>query len=147
MRQSPRHITPGGDTLRSNERRDIVEYEHGAGKRAVLSLQRGRGRSQMKFPPIARQGNLLRRRFARNCLHSRQQPFEWTQIVAAEHFGGRATDDICFQIEQSERRGIDRFDSSVGAHRDHPGRDSFEHGFDVAAPLVELQVLALEIHS
>ena len=54
VREPARDVAPGGDALRPDERRHVVEHEHGAGERAVLPLQRGRGGGQVQLAAVSR---------------------------------------------------------------------------------------------
>ena len=54
-----RHLTPGGDLLRPDERRDVVEHQHGACGRARFADQRRRDDGEMELLAVARYRDLL----------------------------------------------------------------------------------------
>ena len=65
VRKPPRHLSPGGDLLRANERRHVVQHKDAALVVAVSAGQAcDRGRD-VQVAPLAHHGHFLRERVAR----------------------------------------------------------------------------------
>ena len=88
--QPPRHVAPGGDPLRPDERRHVVEHQHRAGERPSSPDERRRGGGQVQLAPFAGQRELLRPAAARRAAAGlAQQRLERLEIVAREQRVGR----------------------------------------------------------
>ena len=100
----------------------------------------------MQLASLAAQGDLLRRRGAGARPGVAQHGLERAQVGPLQDLGDRRADHGAIHLEQSERGAVDRFDPAVAGQRNHARRNAFDNRLDVAAPIVELHVLPLEVH-
>ena len=147
VREPPRHVAPGRDALRPNQRRHVVEHEHRAlaTRRVSAGEHGGRGR-QVDFAVLARERDLLHRPRRRSRPRGFDQRQQRLQVLAAEHVARPARPSaVVPEAEQPLGRAVDRRDAPVGVERDDAGRDALEDRLDVAAARVDFEVLPLEI--
>ena len=147
VRQTPRDVAPRRHPLRPDERRHVVEDEHRAAGAAVVAQERRRGGGEVQLAALAEERDFLHRRRLAAVASLPQQDLERLEILALADVLGARADDRPIDLEQAERRAVDRLDLPVGSERHDAGGDPLEHGFDVLAALVELLVLALEIEA
>ena len=145
VREPARHLAPGGDLLRADERRDVVEHQHDAFRRPALADERRRHGRQMNLLAVASHGNLLRGRLGHGAARTREQRRQRPEIGPVEHGERGLADNRARQAEQPRRRAVDRRDRAAGIDRDDAGRDALQNGLDVAAALLHLEMLALEL--
>ena len=141
VRQPPRHVAPGGDPLRPDQRRHVVEDQHRAGRRTVARRAAAspprrdgsrRPRARARFPAPAGCRCAMPR--ALDDLPQR------AQIVALEHARRPAADDcpIARRAGAPPRVLIVSIGPSAPM-RDDARRDPLEDRLDVPPPLVELR--------
>ena len=94
VRQPPRHLAPRGDLLRADERRDVVEHEHGALGRAGFADERRRHGGEVQLLAVAgdRRSPAAPARAWRPA-RAGEQRAERLQIGAVEHRARRLADD------------------------------------------------------
>ena len=145
VRQPSRHLAPGRDLLRADERRHIVEHQHDAFRRPALADERRRHGRQMDLLPVAGDGNLLRGRLRHGAAGSGEQRRQRLEIGPIEHGQRGLADNRAGQAEQPRRRAVDRRHRAAGIDRHDAGRNALENRLDVAAALLHLEMLPLEL--
>ncbi len=147
VREPPGDVAPGRHTLRPDQRRHVVEHEHRASDAAVVADQRRTGGRQVELAPFPQEGDLLRRR--RRCARAslREERLQRREILTREDGFHARADDRPIDVEQPQRRAVDRLDLPFRIERDDARGDALEDRLDVLAALVELQVLPLEIQA
>ena len=144
MRQAPRHVAPRRHFLRADQRRHIVEHQHGPRRHALFALQRRRRGSQVQLPAVAGQGDLVGRRVAACRVRLVQQRPQRVEILAREQPLARRADHGAIDREQPAGGAVDGFDPLVGADGDDSRGDALQDRLDIPAPVFELQVLPLQ---
>ena len=101
----------------------------------------------MNLPPFACERQLLHRRTAPRIGRPPDDLLQGTQVLAVEHLGRLSPDCVPLDPEQPHSRGVDGFDLPVRPDRHDTGGNPFENGFDVTAPLLDFEVLSLELQT
>ncbi len=143
--QPPGHVAPRGDALGSNERRHIVEHHHGPFIVSRFRRPGRRGNGQVDLPSFWTQGHLFGRPLPGAAPGVEEHFRQRLQVRSLEHARRWLTDNRPVERQESRRGPVHRADPPVRIDRHHPGRDPVHDRLDVAPPLVDLAVLALQV--
>ena len=140
-----RHLAPRGHLLRADERRHVVEDEDNAFRQTDVADQGRRGHREMNLLTVARDRDLLSRRFGAAAAQALEQRRDRLQVGPIESGLRGLADNRSIQTEQPGRRAVDGRDRARRVHRDDARRDALENRLDVAPPPFALLVFAFQL--
>ena len=146
VRDALRYLAPCGEALSLEELGQVVEDEDHAEVGAVGPFERGGRREERRRVAFATQMHLALERVLAQAVHALDQRRElrmdgWPQ----DSRSGLAQRLTCGHAQHALGRAVDGGDATRRVEREHARGHRVEHGLRVAAPLLHLLVLGLEV--
>jgi hypothetical protein len=99
MRQTPRHLPPGGHLLRANQRCDVIEHHDDPFGRTGIAEEGRRDCREVHFLPVACQHDVVGGRLHFSWRGAGEDLADGLEIGAIEYSQRRLSDDLPVQAQ------------------------------------------------